>query len=315
MVFANNIRRIDRFSKSSSRKLKRKNVNSHVKYKREEKKLLKIISQLNYTGKIPTGVKIKDSLDKLRKLIISLEQRNKIIRQIQSFDTKIDVTVNFNKKQLGEILKFLKYQKNIKYKLIKAELGQKFGKQIIKKYQVKVNEIKFDPNSISILKEPSLFSKQPYDYNEKYNIDKAMDVLKEVEEKILNLDLEETISYRLIHRPDDNSKRLKLCKFLLKSDQEVTISKIKKNINLNTNLIALILYDLFGKSLVSGVRGVHENGKDFVDYWKPTIGLLSYVEELKKVIQEEIKIEKRDIKRYMEFANSGSAKYFIKKWC
>ena len=136
MVFANNIRRIDRFSKSSSRKLKRKNVNSHVKYKREEKKLLKIISQLNYTGKIPMGVKAKDSLDKLRKLIISLEQRNKIIRQIQSFDTKIDVTVNFNKKQLGEILKFLKYQKNIKYKLIKAELGQKFGKQIIKKYQV-----------------------------------------------------------------------------------------------------------------------------------------------------------------------------------
>jgi len=309
MVFAS-IRRIDRFSKSSSRKFKRKNAShSHVKYKREEKKLLKIISQLDYTGKIPMGVKAKDSLDKLRKLIISLEQKNKIIRQIQSFDTKIDVTVNFNKKQLGEILKFLKYQKNIKYKLIKAELGQKFGKQIIKKYQVKVNEIKFDPNSISILKEPSLFSKQPYDYNKKYDIDKAMDVLKEIEEKILNLDLEETISYRLIHRPDDNSKRLKLCKFLLKSDQEVTRSKIKKNINLNTNLIALILYDLFGKSLVSGVRGVHENGKDFVYYWKPTIGLLSYVEELKKVIQEEIKIEKEDRKRYIEFSNSGSAKY------
>ena len=308
MVFAS-IRRIDRFSKSSSKKLKRKNVNSHVKYKREEKELLEIISQLNYTGKIPTGVKTKDSLDKLRKLIISLEKRNKIIQQIQSFDKKIDVTVNFNENQLKEILKFLKYQKNIKYKLIKAELEQKFGKQIIKEYQVKVNEIKFDPNSISILKEPSLFSKQPYDYNKKYDIDKAMDVLKEVEEKILNLDLEETISYRLIHRPDDNSKRLKLCKFLLKSDQEVTRSKIKKNINLNTNLIALILYDLFGKSLVSGVRGVHENGKDFVYYWKPTIGLLSYVEELKKVIQEEIKIEKEDMKRYIEFSNSGSAKF------
>ena len=309
MVFANNIRRIDRFSKSSSKKLKRKNVNSHVKYKREEKKLLKIISQLNYTGKIPMGVKAKDSLDKLRKLIISLEQRNKIIRQIQSFDTKIDVTVNFNKKQLGEILKFLKYQKNIKYKLIKAELEQKFGKQIIKGYQVKVNEIKFDPNSISILKEPSLFSKQPYDYNKKYDIDKAMDVLKEVEEKILNLDLEETISYRLIHRPDDNSKRLKLCKFLLKSNQKVSGSKIKKEFKLDTKLMTRILYDLFGKSLVSGATGVHENGKDFDFYWKPTTRLLSYVEKLKKIIKEEIKIEKEDMKRYIEFSNSGSAKF------
>jgi len=85
----------------------RKKIISHSRYKHEEKRLLKIISQLNYTGKIPTGVTAKDSLDKLRKLIISLEKRNKIIRQIQSFDTKIDVTVNFNKKQLGEILKFL----------------------------------------------------------------------------------------------------------------------------------------------------------------------------------------------------------------
>ena len=75
------------------------------------------------------------------------------------------------------------------------------------------------------------------------------------------------------------------------------------------------LYDLFGKSLVIGVRGVHENGKDFDYYWIPTTELLPYIEKLKKIIKEEIKIEKRDIKRYIEFANSGSAKYFIKKWC
>ena len=262
----------------------------HSTYKHEEIRLLKIISQLNYTGKIPTGTKAKDSLDKLRKLITSLERKNKTIRQIQSFDKKIDVTVNFNEYHLKQILKFLKYQKNIKYKLIKAEVEQKFGKLIIKKYQVKVNEIK-------------------YDYNKKFDFDKAMSILKEVEEKILNSDLEETISFQLVHRQNYYSKMLKICKFLLKSDQQVSGSKIRKEFKINTNLMTTILYDLFGKSLVVGVRGLDENGKDFDYYWIPTTELLPYIDKLKKIIQKEIAIENEDIERFIEFSDSGSAKF------
>ena len=73
---------------------------SHIGYLRKKEKLKRILSQLMYTGEIPTRKTIKDELRAIRELIESVYKKRDIVKKIQFLNKKIDVTVNFDESHL-----------------------------------------------------------------------------------------------------------------------------------------------------------------------------------------------------------------------
>jgi len=265
---------------------------SHIKYIHKKRNLLEIISKLHYTGQIPSYKKEtpEKTLKKLYGFIILLKSNKKLIREILFLNESMKVDINFCRTHLEKIHNFLLFQKKINDKFLKAEIEQKIGRVIIKRYRVKINEIKYDPKNIE-------------------DIDKAINTLTKIENEIKKLDLEEIIPCKAVYGSNYIYHTLLVCKILLKNNQHSLQSEIKIKSKLTNALTNKILYDLFGKSLIMGERGIAQDNEWFVYYWTPECELLSYVDKLVGLIAEEKKIEDEKIENWRDFIDSGDNKF------
>ena len=270
---------------------------SHIGYLRKKEKLERILSQLAYTGEIPIRKKAKDELMAIRELIESVYKKRDIVKKIQFLNKKIDVTVNFDESHLKKILHFLQNQENVFNKLTKIEVSQGLGKEIDEQYKIKINDIK-------------------YDHNEIKDIDKATNDLKEIEKEIIpyleknepkDIEIYKEPNFLYSYQKNHNTKMNKICKFLLNVDKPVTESQIEENVRFDKFTVQRMVYELFGKSLVIGVRGIENNG--FTYYWTAELKLIHYAEELEALIQDEMKNEAKKLKILEEFNDSGINKF------
>ena len=337
---------------------------SHLGYLRKKKNLKLTLSQLMYTGEIPTGKTAKDELRAIRELIESVYKKRDIVKKIQFLNKKIDVTVNFDESHLKKILHFLQNQEDVRNKLTKIKLNQGLGKEIIEQYKIKINEIKYDPNEIkdvdkatnalnsneSQLKKNLHFLQNQedvrnkltkiklnqglgkeiieqykikineikYDPNEIKDVDKATNALKEIEKEITPyLEKNEPKEIEIYNEPNFlysyhknyHTKMNKICKFLLNADKPVTLSQIEENVRFDKFTVQQMVYELFGKSLVIGVREIENQTNWFTYYWTAKLNLIHYAKELEALIQDEMKNEDKKLKILEEFNDSDMNKF------
>ena len=272
---------------------------SHLGYLRKKKNLKLTLSQLMYTGEVPTGKTAKDELRAIRELIESVYKKRDIVKKIQFLNKKIDVTVNFDESHLKKILHFLQNQEDVRNKLTKIKLNQGLGKEIIEQYKIKINEIKYDPNEIK-------------------DVDKATNALKEIEKEITPyLEKNEPKEIEIYNEPNFlysyhknyHTKMNKICKFLLNADKPVTLSQIEENVRFDKFTVQQMVYELFGKSLVIGVREIENQTNWFTYYWTAKLNLIHYAKELEALIQDEMKNEDKKLKILEEFNDSDMNKF------
>ena len=178
-------------------------------------------------------------------------------------------------------------------------MNQELGKEIIEQYKIKINEIK-------------------YDHNEIKDIDKATNVLKDIEKEIIphleknepkDIEIYKEPNFLYSYQKNHHTKMNKICKFLLNADKPVTLSQIEENVRFDKFTVQRMVYELFGKSLVIGVRGIENEANWFTYYWTAELKLIQYVEELEALIQDEMKNEAKKLKILEEFNDSGMNKF------
>ena len=98
---------------------------------------------------------------------------------------------------------------------------------------------------------------------------------------------------------------LKVARSLLKSE-DATDEELASSTGLRINMVRRVLYDLFGKSLITGVRVKDERKGWFVYRWRTRRDEVeNFIEDQKKKIQERLQ-QRLDYENSSEFYHCGN---------